>query len=300
MALNVGEVGTGISNTAAATVGGKVDINIDETNKIVRSVTDLALQVHTTAKDMQGVFPPTGSFGQIGTSVEAASRQARDQIAQTVKAVGSLLQKLNVDVQQAATNSALWDQKSSQALSGVGAGPAATPTPTSPTSPTSPTAPTTPTTTPPAPTPANTTPTPGLGSVLGAAVHQAGLGHPAEPHSVEHVLNDLAAVGGGQTQTQPPGSALASPAGFANWLTPQNQASLGLVQVGAGPTSLSAIRPGDVVVATIQPGDSIIGIVGDDGNLYNGGSVGPASGLTNVRGVYRTISSQSTLWGTAV
>jgi hypothetical protein len=148
-------------------------------------------------------------------------------------------------------------------------------------------------------TPPTTTPTPGLGSVLGAAVHQAGLGQPAEPHSVEHVLNDLAAAGGGQPHTQPPGSALASPAGFANWLTPQNQASLGLVQVGAGPTSLSAIRPGDVVVATIQPGDSIIGIVGDDGNLYNGGSVGPASGLTNVQGVYRAISSQSTLWGTA-
>jgi hypothetical protein len=137
-----------------------------------------------------------------------------------------------------------------------------------------------------------------LGSVLAAAVRRAGTGQPAEPRSVEHVLNDLAAVGGGSGYPQPPGTALASLTGFAAWLTPQHQASVGLVQVAAGAPGLSAVRPGDVVVGAVTPGGPIVGIVGDDGTVYNGGPICPAAALTSVQGVYRPISSQSALWGT--
>jgi hypothetical protein len=51
-------------------------------------------------------------------------------------------------------------------------------------------------------------------------------------------------------------------------------------------------------VGSVQPGDQIIGVVGDDGNLYNGGAIGPATALASVQGVYRSTTPQTTLWTT--
>lgn len=153
-----------------------------------------------------------------------------------------------------------------------------------------------PATTAPAPAvPANPTVAPG--TPLATSVRLAGAGLPAEPHSVEHVLDSVTASNPVPGHLAPPGTALASPDGFSAWMaSPQNQAALGLTQVGTGPGSFLAVRPGDVVVGALHPGDQIIAVVGDDGNLYNGGPIGPASALADVHGVYRPTTSQTTLW----
>jgi len=282
---------------------GQIDMQPDQTRAIVARATTVLSQVLRTATDLKAVFPPPGAFGQIGQAAEAASTQARDQISQTVQALGNMLQTLHNKVLTAANTTSQWDQNSAQALGGAPGAPAANPSQAQPQAqqPSTPPPQAQPQVSQPAPaTPAVATPVAapaGPGSLLGAAVHQAGLGQPAEPHSVEHILNDLAAVNG-PSAAQPPASALSSPAGFAAWLTPQNQASVGLVQVNTGATALPGLQPGDVVVGSVTPGDPIVGIVGDDGNLYNGGPVGSVSALSGVQGVYRPISAQSTLWGT--
>jgi hypothetical protein len=254
-----------------------INLQPNEVKQICAKVADLAQQTLAVARVVQAMRIPTTAYAAIGKDAAAASTQANQAVSQTVQQLSALLRTINDNVVLAANRSAQWDANSGQNLSALStaaqpaAGTAAAPTT-------------------PAPAAVAATPVVATGSAtpLGTAVRLAGAGQLPEPHSVEHVLNTLSTQSAVPGQNPPPSTVVSSPANFGAWISdPQHQASLGLTQVGAGPSAFTAMQPGDVVVGAVQ-GDPIIAFVGDDMNLYNAGAIGPASTLSSVQGVYRT------------
>lgn len=143
-----------------------------------------------------------------------------------------------------------------------------------------------------------------------ATTVMAGGSHPSTGSSVATVLDQLGRNGMGQLAEHPVAHGqFSDPKALADWLDtdPDNQTRLGVIGVYAGNTgNLSdvpgGLHPGDLVYvdrwqlsgpALTPSAHAAVGIVGQDGRLYNGGSINTAdwAGVTDLR-VYRPIGVQ--------
>lgn len=140
-----------------------------------------------------------------------------------------------------------------------------------------------------------------------ASTAMAGGSHPTAGGSVDAVLDYLGRNGMGQLPHQPvrPGQ-FDTPRTLVDWLDtdPDNQTRLGVIGVYAGNSGNLAdvpggVHPGDVVYVdrwqlsgpdTAPASLACLGVVGNDGRLYNQGAIGTAgwTGVTDLR-VYRPI-----------
>jgi hypothetical protein len=222
------------------------------------------------ALQQQPVVDP-GSLGSIGSSVGSADATLHDQQVSALSCVLSLLQGVSSKVEQSADGYQEADAAVAASYSGK-------------------------------PVPAREGPLTWSSSASAALASQAARDSGAEgattPHRAESIIGYLAEADLGQAGplSVPVGSA----GDLAAWLedSPEHQAQLGVIAVYAGAArglddTPGRLRPGDLVC--IEPGadaadqDVIVGVVGDDGGLYNHGLLSPDfGGRAEVR-IYRPI-----------
>jgi hypothetical protein len=145
---------------------------------------------------------------------------------------------------------------------------------------------------------------PASAALASQAAQDSGTGGAITPHQAEGIIGYLVQADPGQMGHRGQGGPVCVPAGSAGdlaaWLedSPDHQAQLGVIAVYAGAArdlddTPGRPRPGDLVC--IEPGadaadqDVIVGVVGDDGGLYNHGLLFPDfGGLAQVH-IYRQI-----------
>jgi uncharacterized protein YukE len=260
------------------TTGVGYQVQPEAVRAIVGRVSSILMQIYSTVQAIERLVLPPSAFATIGSPVASANTTAQSQVAQTLRSLLSVLQQTNSSVNQAANGYTTTDQQVAQSLNGQ---------------PTAATAGSNPVLSPPVTTPVTTPVTIPVAT--------------GTPGSVGTVVNYLATTRGGSVQTAPPvGVTSGSPVDFVRWLnTTGHQLDAGVVTVysgdlASGQTLSGVAHPGDVVV--LQPaagmpgsGGGEIGVVGADGQLYNNGPIGTATGPASAW-VYRPMNATASLW----
>jgi hypothetical protein len=237
----------------------------------VGNVGGLIMQAVNTVMELETMIVPPTSFATIGSAVASANTAMQAQQITALKNLLNLMTQVNNLVQRSVEGYDTADQAAAASYGG------------------------------------NTATTSGSGiwaggaaSTLATSAVAGSVGGPGTPHSVSTVLgylNQSGLTGGGPT-----GAPTGSPAAFANWLdaSPDHQAALGVLGTYSGAARgfgdiPGGVHNGDMVV--INPGttatdqSTVLGIVANNGQLYNNGLIQPDfGGLANLQ-VYRPMSA---------
>jgi hypothetical protein len=218
------------------------------------------------------IVPPT-SFATIGSAVASANTSMQAQQVTALKNLLNLMTQVNNLVQRSVESYASADQQVAASYGGNTA-----------------------TTT----TGANGIFSGGAANALATSAVAGSVGGPGTPQSVSTVLGYLNQAG--LTTGGPTGAPTGSAAAFANWLdaSPDHQAALGVLGTYSGAARgfgdiPGGVHNGDLMV--INPGSSatdqstLLGVVANNGALYNNGLIQPDfGGLANLQ-VYRPMSA---------
>jgi hypothetical protein len=250
-------------------------IDPDAVRSIAGNIGGILMQAITLTRDLQRLTVPPTSYAELGVAVANNSEQLQAQQGQALHSLLEVVADITHEVSTVAATSRQLD-------SDIGAGLDRLNTASSLWS--SPTA-----------------------SQLASMAMADGAQHTGTGHSVDGVLGYMGSVGMGNLSTHPVDTAsFHSPTALADWLDtdPDNQTQLGVIGVYAGDSgNLSdvpgGVHPGDLVyVARWQLGgsdftagtDAALGVIGNDGQLYNNGAISTDwHGVTDLR-VYRPLS----------
>ena len=232
----------------------------------VGNVGGIIMQAVSTVLELEALVIAPTSFANIGSAVASANTSMATQQVTALRNLLNLMQQVNnlvkrvVDdydsADQAVANSYGGNSRPTTTTSGIWSGSAA--------------------------------------SQLATVAASGGTG---QPQSVGNVLGYLNQAGltQGSTSTVP----TSSPTAFGTWLeaSPDNQAALGVISTYSGAARgfsdvPGGVRGGDLII--IDPGShsiETIGIVANNGQLYNNGLVQPNFGEVAVLSVYRPMSA---------
>ncbi len=230
----------------------------------VGNVGGILLQAVTTVLELESLLISPTSFATIGASVAGQNTAMQAQQVTTLRSLLNLLTQINQLVKTSADG---YDAADQAVSIGYGGQPSS------------------------ASSSLWSSPTAGQ---LATTAMAAGT-TPGQGNDVGSVLGYMSHAGMGDLSSNQFGSAT----GFANWLdaSPDHQAQAGVIGVYSGTArDLSAVpggvHSGDVVVVD-HPSTQAIGVVGSNGQLYNGGPIQPDfSDGAEVR-VYRPMSVPS-------
>ncbi|HEY4453540.1 MAG TPA: FecR/PupR family sigma factor regulator [Pseudonocardiaceae bacterium] len=237
----------------------------------VGNVGGLIMQAVNTVMELETMIVPPTSFATIGSAVASANTTMQAQQITALKNLLNLMTQVNNLVQRSVEGYDSADQAVAASYGGN--------TPT---------------------TSGNGIFAGGAANTLATSAVAGSVGGPGTPHSVSTVLGYLNQAG--LTSGGPTGAPTGSPAAFANWLdaSPDHQAALGVLGTYSGAARgfgdiPGGVQNGDMVV--INPGASatdqstMLGIVANNGQLYNNGLIQPNfGGLANLQ-VYRPMSA---------
>jgi hypothetical protein len=250
------------------TSAGQYVVAPEAVRSAVGNVGGIIMQAVNTVMELETMVVPPTSFAAIGSAVASANTSMQTQQVAALKSLLTLLQQVNNLVQRSVDGYDSADHAVAVSYGG------------------------------------NTTSTSGgngiwSGSAGGALANSAvagSVGGPGTPHSVSTVLGYLNQAG--LTGAGPTGAPTGSAASFANWLdaSPDHQATLGVIGTYSGAARGFGDVPGGVHngdLVAINPGSAafdrgtMLGIVANNGQLYNNGLVQPDfGGLANLQ-VYR-------------
>ena len=257
-------------------------IDLDAVRTIAGNLGGILLQAISVSRDLERLVVPAASYGRIGTPVATGSSALQTGQVQAMQSMMRVLSDISTEVSAVSTASAELDREIAGGLERLHDG-------------------------------ADSSRPPSLwGSVVAgqlAGHAMAGGGQPSAGSSVDGLLDTLTGAGMGQLHEHPvPPGAFPTPKALADWLDtdPDHQTRLGVIGVYAGNTgNLSdvpgGLHAGDLVYVdrwqlsgpSLTPSaQSSLGVVGDDGRLYNQGAISTAgwTGVTDLR-VYRPIGA---------
>ena len=237
----------------------------------VGNVGGIIMQAVNTVMELESMIVPPTSFATIGSAVASANTTMQAQQVAALKSLLSLMQQVNNLVQRSVEG---YDSADRAVATSYGGN-------------------------------ATTTGSAGIwtGTVANTLANTAvagSVGGPGTPHSVSTVLGYLNQAG--LTSGGPTGAPTGSPAAFANWLdaSPDHQAALGVLGTYSGAARGFGDVPGGVQngdLVAINPGvgaaeqSTLLGVVANNGQLYNNGLIQPDfGGLANLQ-VYRPMSA---------
>ena len=238
----------------------------------VGNVGGIILQAVNTVMELETMIVPPTSFATIGSAVASANTTMQAQQVAALKSLLSLMQQVNNLVQRSVEG---YDSADQAVAASYGGNQATT-------------------------TGSNGIFSGGAANALATTAVTGSVGGPGTPHSVSTVLNYLNQAG--VTTGGPTGAPTGSAAAFANWLdaSPDHQAALGVLGTYSGAARgfgdiPGGVHNGDMVV--INPGSTatdqstLLGVVANNGQLYNNGLIQPDfGGLANLQ-VYRPMSA---------
>jgi hypothetical protein len=238
----------------------------------VGNVGGLIMQAVNTVMELETMIVPPTSFATIGSAVASANTAMQAQQVTALKNLLNLMTQVNNLVQRSVEGYDTADQAAAASYGGNATTTAST----------------------------NGIWTGGAANTLANAAVTGSAGGPGTPHSVSTVLGYLNQSG--LTTGGPTGAPTGSPAAFANWLdaSPDHQAALGVLGTYSGAARgfgdvPGGVHNGDLVVinpgATATDQSTALGIVANNGQLYNNGLIQPDfGGLANLQ-VYRPMSA---------
>jgi hypothetical protein len=250
---------------------GQYVVSPEAVRSSVGNVGGLIMQAVNTVMELETLIVPPTSFATIGTAVASANTTMQAQQVTALKSLLSLMQQVNNLVQRSVEGYDTADQAAAASYGG------------------------------------NSTSTGSTGiwsgsgaNALATSAVAGSVGGPGTPHSVSTVLGYLNQAG--LTNGGPTGAPTGSAAAFANWLdaSPDHQAALGVLGTYSGAARGFGDIPGGVHsgdLVTISPGagttdqSTLLGVVANNGQLYNNGLIQPDfGGLANMQ-VYRPMSA---------
>ncbi len=238
----------------------------------VGNVGGIILQAVNMVMELESMIVPPTSFATIGSAVASANTTMQAQQVAALKSLLSLMQQVNNLVQRSVEGYDSADRAVAASYGGNSA------TGTS----------------------QNGIWSSGAAGALATSAITGSVGAPGTPHSVSTVLGYLNQAG--LTSGTPTGAPTGSAAAFANWLdaSPDHQAALGVLGTYSGAARGFGDVPGGVHngdLVAINPGPSaldqstVLGVVANNGQLYNNGLIQPDfGGLANLQ-VYRPMSA---------
>ncbi len=238
----------------------------------VGNVGGLIMQAVNTVMALETMIVPPTSFATIGSAVASANTSMQAQQVAALKSLLSLMQQVNNLVQRSVEGYDSADQAVAASYGGNSAGTNG----------------------------ASGIFSGGVANTLATSAVAGSVGGPGTPHSVSTVLGYLNQAG--LTTGGPTGAPTGSAAAFANWLdaSPDHQAALGVLGTYSGAARGFGDVPGGVHngdLVAINPGSSaldqstVLGVVANNGQLYNNGLIQPDfGGLANLQ-VYRPMSA---------
>lgn len=255
-------------------------IDPDAVRSIAGNIGGILMQAITLTRDLQRLTVPPTSYAEIGSAVATGGSALQDQQGQALHSLLEVVADITHEVSTVAATSRQLDSDIAGRLDRLNPGSASS---------------------------LWTSPTAGQ---LASTAMADGVQHVGNGHSVDGVLGYMGSIGMGELPTHPVDTAsFHSPTALADWLDtdPDNQTRLGVIGVYAGNSGNltdvpGGVHPGDLVyVARWQLNgsdftagtDAAVGVVGNDGQLYNNGAISTDwHGVTDLR-VYRPLSEVS-------
>ncbi len=233
----------------------------------VGNVGGIIMQAVSTVLELEALVIAPTSFANIGSAVASANTAMATQQVTALRNLLNLMQQVNNLVKRVVDDYDSADQAVANSYGGNSR-------------------------------PSSTT-TSGIwsGSAAGQLATVAASGGTGQPQSVSNVLGYLSQTGLAQGGTA--NVPTSSPTAFGAWLeaSPDNQAALGVISTYSGAARgfsdvPGGVHNGDLII--IDPGShsiETIGIVDNNGQLYNNGLVQPNFGEVAVLSVYRPMSA---------